>query len=272
MAIFSPIIGKKQYKLGRRNILQYGLCVIGIPFFGYFMLQYCSNAILFILIFICLRLIQGVGTSMAQTPILAILTLTYPDRVNFVVGCLETAAGLGLTLGPLCGTILYNIGGLKLPFLTFFVILTITGLFVRQIIPDTVEEAEDDEVDTSKISYIELLSDKRIFFANLSVLLGLVSYTFIDPVLANHLHDEYGLSYENSGYFFLAIGCGYMSSSLLVNITTRKLENRHICMICAVLCGLFTMLYTKSEVLNNFSNIHTTLIALILSGMTISHL
>ena len=120
MAIASPIIGKFQLAIGRRNVVSLGMVIVGVPFLGFAFINYAHSSHVFIGGFILFRIIQGMGASLSQTATYAILTLTYPNNVNFVVGWIETSAGIGLSLGPVIGSLLYEIGGIDTPFLTFF--------------------------------------------------------------------------------------------------------------------------------------------------------
>mmetsp|Transcript_10179 Transcript_10179/g.11611 ORF Transcript_10179/g.11611 Transcript_10179/m.11611 type:complete len:123 (+) Transcript_10179:335-703(+) len=121
MAIFSPLVGKYQMKLGRRNMCRWGMIIVALPFLGFYLNNFVQNSTFFIAIFMMMRLIQGIGTGMVQTSAYSILTLAYPTRINFVVGCIETSAGIGLSLGPVFGTILYEVGGVAFPFVLFLI-------------------------------------------------------------------------------------------------------------------------------------------------------
>lgn len=82
MAIISPFVGKYQYLLGRRNMARWGMIIVGIPFLGFYGLNYKTTPTFFMWGFIAMRVIQGVGTSMVQTSAYSMLTLTYPDHIR----------------------------------------------------------------------------------------------------------------------------------------------------------------------------------------------
>ena len=269
MAIMSPISGKFQYSLGRRNVVQYGLFIVGLPFLGFYFINLMSRtSTSFILLFILMRVIQGIGTSMSQTSIYSILTYSYPEHVSLVVGCIEGSAGIGLCIGPLIGTLTYKIGGLNAPFLTFFIVLTLFSLIVKYVIPKEADKTDKSTISTKDISYTKLLMNSRIIFANMSVFFAQFQLTFIDPVLANYLHTIFDINYEDSGYFFLVICLGYTISSTLVHLSTKFVSNRHLCMIASIGLGLFTMMYAPSYILHLPSNEYLVLFALLLTGIT----
>lgn len=274
MAAMSPVVGKYQYQFGRRNMSRWGMLIVGIPFLGFYLNNYSTSGTMFIAVFMLMRAIQGIGTSMVQTSAYAMLTLTYPQNISFVVGCLETSAGLGLSFGPVIGTILYEFGGLTLTFLSFCVLCTFIGLVIKNLIPDSVDNVEDDEAETeiNEVSYTSLLSNRRILFANMCVFLAVFQYAFIDPLLANYMNRKFGIGYETSGYFFLALGLGYTLSCFLVHITSKHVTNMRISIISAILLGIFTMGYGASNILQLSPSMVSMTIALLLAGFANSHL
>jgi len=49
----------------------------------------------------------------------------YPTQIEFVCGCLEAAAGIGMCFGPIIAIPFYQIGGYTAPFLVFGSVFTI---------------------------------------------------------------------------------------------------------------------------------------------------
>lgn len=273
MAAFSPVVGKYQYQLGRRNLSKWGMIVVAFPFVGFWLNDYSTSAVTFILVFILMRIVQGIGTSMVQTSAYAILTLTYPRDINFVVSCLEMAAGLGLSLGPVIGTILYKLGGIELTFISFFVIWIVIGLVIKSQLPYEVDTVLDEEEEKAPdISYSQLLLNKRILFANMCVFLAVFQYAFIDPLLANYMHYQFGIGFETSGYFFLAIGFGYTMSCYLAHITCDHFSNMRISIVACILLGIATMSYGSSNILQIPTNLVIICFALFSAGIVNSHL
>jgi MFS family permease len=225
-------------------------------------------------VFILMRMVQGVGTAMVQTSTYAILTLTYPTQINFNVGCIEASAGAGLAFGPFFGTILYEIGGISTPFLTFFVILGLLGIFFKKAVPEKADKATEKGKDygSSELSYSKLLSDRRIIFANLSVVLGIFQFAFIDPLLAHHMNGTFGVGYQISGYFFLVLGVGYTLSCPAVYFTLKVFSKMRTTIIASFLLGIFTMMYAESNVLSLSPSMFTLAVGLFLAGLVNAHM
>ncbi|CAI2367149.1 unnamed protein product [Moneuplotes crassus] len=275
MAIFSPIVGKYLYTLGRRNMCKWGMIIVAAPFLGFFLSTYLTNSVLYIAVFMTMRVIQGFGTSMVQTSSYSILTLTYPTKINFVIACIETSAGLGLSLGPVIGTILYELGGSALPFLTFFVISITIGLVIKRLIPCFVDDIQSNSVQTDeeKPKYSELLTTKRVVFACLCVFIAVFQFAFIDPILAEYMKETFNIQPQTSGYFFLALGLGYMISCIVSPFYLRYFSNMRVSMISCFILGIITIFYSSSYILWFLTpNMVVLTVALLLAGIANSHL
>lgn len=60
---------------------------------------------------------QGVSISSYMTTSYSILAILYPNDVNFGVAYYETFSGLGYTIGPVFGSLLFSYGGYDMPFM-----------------------------------------------------------------------------------------------------------------------------------------------------------
>ena len=58
----------------------------------------------------------GVGAGINSTASFAIISIHYKEDREKTIGMLESAAGIGLLIGPLFGGALFEIGGFTLPF------------------------------------------------------------------------------------------------------------------------------------------------------------
>lgn len=241
--------------------------MVALPFLGFYLINFTENTIFFGLMFVVLRIIQGIGVSMAQTSIYSILTLTYPDKINYVVGMIEMAAGSGISFGPVCGAILFDFGGISTPFLSFFAICLMLSFIVSSVIPGDADKGSESLVEVSDISYLKLLSNKRILFANLSIVLMMLQFTFLDPIFAHYLHYNFNIEYQHSGFFFFVLGLGYTFSCMFVHHATKFFKNRNICICAAVLVGIFTIFYGPSHIIPTGYNLVLVIFGLFFAGI-----
>ena len=70
-------------------------------------------------VLVALRLVQGIGAALTTTCVFAVLADAFPESVGKVMGAAELAAGLGWTLAPPLGGVMYSAGGYSLPFTVF---------------------------------------------------------------------------------------------------------------------------------------------------------
>ena len=73
----------------------------------------------FILLGILARIMSGMGAACFVTPFYAYVPIIYPDEVEKKIGFSELVAGLGFLLGPILGSLFYQLGGYLLPFIIF---------------------------------------------------------------------------------------------------------------------------------------------------------
>jgi hypothetical protein len=91
-------------------------------------------------------------------------------------------------------------------------------------------------------------------------------------LLANYMHKQFGIGYQISGYFFLAIGWGYTLSCFLVHFTLEHFTNMRTSIIAAFFVGLFTMTYGASNILQIDTSMVLLACSLLVAGFANSHL
>ena len=106
------------------------------------------------------------------------------------------------------------------------------GIVIKDMILETAdndldESTEDEEIQhtTNEITYVQLLSNTRIFFASTSVFFALFQYTFIELILAESMTVTFSVEPQISGYFFLSIAVGNLISSLSLPFILDKVKN-----------------------------------------------
>ena len=62
------------------------------------------------------------------------ITTYYPESKGKLIGILEAGVGVGLLLGPLIGSGLYELGGYSCPFFTLgFIVATMLPLLMKML-------------------------------------------------------------------------------------------------------------------------------------------
>lgn len=258
-------------KYGRRNCLIFGSALVGLSNIGFVVLHFMEGPYIFIIGFTLLRLIQGVGTGCLQTANYSILSLMYPSQVEFVCGCLEAAAGVGMCFGPFIAIPLYMLGGYILPFLVFGIIFCFYCFMINPIVPKEVDELEEVEIDTSKYSYSKMLFNRRILFANLALLVNIFQYTFIDPFLADRMAEDFGYGAKSASLLFFILGIGYAGACNGVYITLQHLSFRRCFFVFFIFNGLCTLMYGPTQILPFPNSLLLVGFFMFLGGVTSAH-
>jgi MFS family permease len=271
-AIVSPLVGKYLGAFGRRNFVTLGSFLVFISSIGFVILHYLEGKWTFIIGFALLRIIQGVGTGFLQTANYAIVSVMYPDMIDFACGCLEASAGIGLCFGPVIGVVLFQLGGYITPFIVFALIFLIYCFIVKIVVPASVDYViPTDDRDLSDYSYLNLLSNKRILFVNLALIVNIFQYTFIDPFLADRMLKDFGYGESFSGVMFFILGLGYAFACQFAYKTLQYLSNRRCFFVFFIINGLCTMMYGPSQILGIPMNIYVASAALLIGGLSSAH-
>ena len=131
---------------------------------------------------------------------------------------MDATFGLGMTVGPVIGVFLYNIGGFLTPFLVCGVAATVTGvLCVWKCVP-----RESSNQEESSTSILPVLHNPRALVSLLSVTTASISVGFVEALLTLYL-DIFSLSVFNIGLCFLVI-------AVLYTIGKTSIKNFYIVM------------------------------------------
>ena len=109
--LFSPIVGARLGKLGRRRSLRFGLFLLASSCFGYPFLKAVYDPSWFIAITIIFRIIQGIGAAFTFVSSYSIANERYKEHLDTVGSLMKLFGGLGLVCGPSIGALLYAFAG-----------------------------------------------------------------------------------------------------------------------------------------------------------------
>lgn len=195
----------------------------------------------------------------------------YPTQVQFAIGCLEAAAGIGMCSGPIIAIPFYQLGGYAAPFMLFGIIFFLYCFMVKPSVPKEVDEINDTEVDTSRYTYTKMLTNKRIMFANLALIVNIFQYTFIDPFLAARMLADFGLGEKTAGVLFFVLGVGYAGACQGVYRTLRYISFRRCFFLFFILNGLCTLMYAPTGLLPFPKSLALVVVFMFFGGITSAH-
>lgn len=134
---------------------------------------------------------------------------------------------------------LFQIGGYITPFIVFALIFFVYCFIVKIIVPPAVDFViQDDERDLSDYSYFNLLTNRRILFVNLALIINIFQYTFIDPFLADRMFKDFGYNESFSGVMFFILGLGYAFACQFAYKTLQYLSYRRCFFLFFIINGL----------------------------------
>jgi hypothetical protein len=88
------------------------------------------------------------------------------------------------------------------------------------------EEVAESKESTTQYSYFTLLTNKRILFANLAVIVNILQYTFIDPILGDRMSRDFGYDEKMTALMFFFIAVGYTLACQYSYITLKYVSFR----------------------------------------------
>jgi len=136
-------VGKMINIIGRRNLIIFGMGLMGISFLMFGLISNIENKIVFITLALLNRFLQGFSSSLIQTTMYSICTNFFPENKDAMVGYIEAVTGVGLILGPLIGSFLYSLGGYRFIFFSFGTLFVFASFFVKMIFGENIDRMGD---------------------------------------------------------------------------------------------------------------------------------
>jgi MFS family permease len=94
-------------KLGQKRVLMIGIICESYSIITFAMLTFIKNPILFALMSILCRAIEGFGNGCINSAVLSIISHESNDKIAKTMGKTQIFTGLGMISGPFIGAILY---------------------------------------------------------------------------------------------------------------------------------------------------------------------
>ncbi|ULT79546.1 hypothetical protein L3Y34_010265 [Caenorhabditis briggsae] len=238
MFIISPIFGKYIIWIGARRMFIVGIAVTGLTAILFGFLNYLPPGSLFFWFSVLVRILEAVGDAAFVTSSFAIAAKSFPKNVAFVVGILETFAGLGYTAGPVIGGFFYDIGGFQLPFLVLGIVLLAASVLAFFLI----ENSKDDQSSPEDKGMMEILKLPPIWLPIFSVVACAISLSFLDPTLSNHL-ESFKLTPTEIGLMFLLCGGFYTAMCPIFGAVMDRLHNGNTLLLFGSIATLLSMFF-----------------------------
>jgi MFS family permease len=248
--VASPAAGPLATALGRRRVLGAGaaMLALGGTCFGagaaLSRASYGSRGLVMAWLVVC-RVLQGVGSALMVTMLFALLADGFPNDKGKVMGLAEMAGGLGWSIAPVLGGLLYEAGGFVLPFallgpLPLFTLAAILLLMPPSlnVTPPPKGEGDDPGGEVDGCAPVRLW---RLLTASLlvSACLAMVPFTgwaVFDFGFTVWLTTGYRMTIVSATFYFSVIPVGYAVTTIPIGWLTDKISGGKKAMIVA---GLF---------------------------------
>ena len=222
--ITTPFVPKLCKRFSRIKLLYFATFFEATCTLLYSFLEEIPSLILFLIIVFFLRIIHGIFASFIITLVYSLTcSLSDEEEVKTNLGYIEMGMSVGSSAGPLFVSILYKIGGYKLPFFLLGLFLYIS-VFLTRILEN--EKLDNKEIEEDP-SFFRFLNNLDIILISGALVLSMVAFTFYFPCLTNHLFEKYNLGVSSSSLFFSVPLLSYLIIVNFINIISKILGNYH---------------------------------------------
>ncbi|CAH2099739.1 unnamed protein product [Euphydryas editha] len=230
MFLTSPFFGKYLPKIGSKFMFIAGMFIAGSCNVLFGTLVLIEDTSTFAVMCFVVRGMEALGASAYSTASYVFVVNAFPDTIGSVLGILETFVGLGMSVGPAIGGLLYSIGGFGLPFYSLGIVMVLTVPINFVLLTEC-----DEYVSGSKTaSILQLFKIPSIIITGLVIVIVSNTWAFLDPTLEPHLR-QFGLSTKQIGFIFLLFSSLYGIFSPIWGWVADRVHN-HWCMM---VWGLF---------------------------------
>ncbi|XP_065574100.1 MFS-type transporter SLC18B1-like isoform X2 [Artemia franciscana] len=198
--IVSPFVGKVIPTIGAKFTFLIGLFIAGSCSILFGQLVKVEDLYSFTILSYAIRGLEAFGAACFSTASCTFISDLFPNHVSSVMGFLETFIGLGYSVGPAIGGLLYSVGGYELPFLVLGGCILISIPIGCCLLPSL--NGEKDERLEQNIGFWKVISYPGVLMVCLIIAATSAAWGAIDPTLSIHLH-ELGLTESQVGLIFL---------------------------------------------------------------------
>lgn len=229
----TPVFGRFITKLGSINLVLWGSACAGLANVCFGFVSEIEPGNLFFGVSLLLRGFMAVGESAINTAVYPLARRMASDEyASTVLSIMETLYGLGTTMGPFIGGLLFKIGGFYLPFLVCGTLLVMAGVFASLLLVVKVKKQQDEvQPEENNVKFRTVLKSPGILVACLVVIITGMSTQWYQPTMEPYLASQFGLSAFTASMFLVIDGGVYAVITPVWGLLLDHKLNAKLCMV-----------------------------------------
>eukprot|EP00357_Protocruzia_adherens_P012560 CAMPEP_0114998240 /NCGR_PEP_ID=MMETSP0216-20121206/15380_1 /TAXON_ID=223996 /ORGANISM="Protocruzia adherens, Strain Boccale" /LENGTH=441 /DNA_ID=CAMNT_0002362781 /DNA_START=160 /DNA_END=1485 /DNA_ORIENTATION=- len=284
----NPYLGSRLGQWNKKKCIIVG-CLIQTTTCTLFMASYYIDDMIWFAVYSgILRIIGGIGFTLALASCYAQGADYYINHVDEIIGYLEAAFGVSVAVLPAVGAGLYDLGGFTLPFLVIG-LLGYPGVMlinhwiptemvgkneiinpiggVKAIVHEELNESEEEispgeqpsltrskssrviSPHSASVSVWRLMTDRAIFFATFNIIIAIGAMCFPGPSLTNFVKEEFGASATIVGLMPPVYAFVFVVFTLFAPRLIQATSTRSISALGAILSIFITLFFVPSTML-----------------------
>lgn len=220
MLICSPIAMSAMGRFGRVNVLICGLVLQGISSFAFGFADTATGGVganpqAALAIYVSSRLVCGFGGALANNAIFSISVDRFPDALGRVMSLNEVLIGVGFSVGPPIGTVLYLQGGFGFPFYAAGCAVLMFAPFALMLRGQAPAGGGAGGGGGEAVGLFAVLTPSLLSPA-VSLFFATSVFGVVNSNLALYLQNEVGVSEAGIGNMFSALAVSYAVNGMLI--------------------------------------------------------
>ena len=192
----SFIFGKMMMQWDRKKMVLYCLLALVIATIIFGLVDLIDDPTLFVFFSIMSRLLQGCGVAGYDVVCFAIFPKLYPDTLQEKLGYFAVACGMGISIGPILGGVLYSLVNYEFVFFSVSAVYLVIWAYLKKNLDFSDLEAEDedfqDEASSKKnpadeIGYCTFFKSFQFILTISNQILAVISIVMLYPILGDRI-------------------------------------------------------------------------------------
>ena len=190
----SFIFGKMMMQWDRKNVVLYCILLLVIATIVFGIVDLIDSPPIFVCLSVVSRLLQGCGVAGYNVVCFAIFPKLYPESLQEKLGYFAVACGMGISLGPIIGGVLYSLMNYEFVFFSVAGVYFILLIYLKRNL-DFSDLQQDDPNETDKIpenpadiiGYCTFFKSFQFILTIFSQIFSIVAVAMLFPTLGDRI-------------------------------------------------------------------------------------